>query len=57
MSDELSELKAHASPPMTYAHGIQEGGVPKGLFSAIQDVPIHVRGRYDRYAQRAGPTV
>ncbi len=33
-------------PPMTLA--VSEGGVPGGLFPAIQDVPIHLRGSYTR---------
>jgi len=34
------------APPMTLA--VSEGGVPGGLFPEIQDVPIHIRGRYTR---------
>lgn len=33
-------------PPMALA--VSEGGVPGGLFPAIQDVPIHLRGSYTR---------
>jgi hypothetical protein len=27
---------------------MQEGGTPKSLFPAMQDVPVHIRGRYDK---------
>ena len=30
---------------------IQEGGTPDSLFPSIQDVPLHVRGRYNKLAE------
>jgi hypothetical protein len=36
------------STPIPCCQAIQEGGTPKSLFPAIQDVPVHIRGRYDR---------
>jgi cytochrome c553 len=45
------ELLVPPKPPRAIA--VQEGGVPGGLFPAIQDVPIHVRGSYSRL----GPVV
>lgn len=38
-------------PPLAMA--MQEGGTPGGLFPAIQDVPLHIRGSY----ARPGPIV
>jgi cytochrome c553 len=40
-----------AEPPLAMA--VQEGGTPGGLFSKIQDVPVHIRGSYTRL----GPVV
>jgi cytochrome c553 len=40
-----------SEPPLAMA--VQEGGTPGGLFSTIQDVPIHIRGSY----ARLGPKV
>jgi hypothetical protein len=54
-SEELMKLEGQRealrktllpAPPLTL--GAQEGGTPGGLFPAIQDVPIHVRGSYTR---------
>jgi cytochrome c553 len=45
---ELAELRAHAPPPLTFANGAQEGGVPNSEHAGVHDVAIHVRGRYDR---------
>ncbi|MDA1014206.1 MAG: DUF1553 domain-containing protein [Planctomycetota bacterium] len=39
-------LNKSEKPPLAMA--IQEGGTPGGLFPAIQDVPIHIRGSYTR---------
>jgi Protein of unknown function (DUF1553)/Protein of unknown function (DUF1549)/Planctomycete cytochrome C len=35
-------------PPPPVALGAQEGGTPGGLFTGIQDVPLHIRGSYTR---------
>lgn len=48
-----NELKAALDVPVPLAIAIQEGGTPGGLFSKIQDVPIHIRGSYTRL----GPVV
>jgi len=37
--------------PIPLAHGLQEGGTPKSLFPGIQDVPVHIRGRYDKLGE------
>ena len=41
-------LRDVVSKPIPVAQAIQEGGTPKSLFPGIQDVPVHIRGRYDR---------
>jgi hypothetical protein len=52
-SDKRRELIAHRdrlqallSVPVPLAMATTEGGTPGGLFPAIQDVPIHIRGSY-----------
>ncbi len=50
---ERERLEAAMPPAPPRAMAVQEGGVPGGLFPAIQDVPIHVRGSYTRF----GPVV
>lgn len=41
-------LKAELLPEPPLAEAASEGGMPGGLFPGIQDVPIHVRGSYNR---------
>ncbi|MCA9418097.1 MAG: DUF1553 domain-containing protein, partial [Candidatus Omnitrophica bacterium] len=48
LSEELAELQSHPRPPLEYANGIQEGGVPDTEYVGFQDVRVHIRGRYDR---------
>ena len=43
---DLLQKELPPEPPMALA--VSEGGVPGGLFPAIQDVPIHIRGSYTR---------
>jgi hypothetical protein len=50
---ERDRLQAAMPPKPPQAIAVQEGGVPKGLFPAIQDVPVHIRGSYNRF----GPVV
>lgn len=53
LESQLSVLRSGLlpEPPLTMA--IQEGGTPSSLFTGIQDVPIHRRGKYTEL----GPTV
>jgi hypothetical protein len=50
---ELALLDAAAPPPLAFAHGVAEGGVPGSPHAGLHDVALHVRGRYDRL----GPVV
>ncbi len=38
-------------PPIPYANGAQEGGVPGSPHAGTHDVRIHIRGRYDRLGE------
>jgi hypothetical protein len=51
LSAELADLESRPLPPLEYANGIQEGGVPETPLAGIQDVPVHIRGRYDRLGE------
>ena len=42
------ELRRELLPEPPLAMAVQEGGTPGGLFPNIQDVPIHIRGSYNR---------
>jgi cytochrome c553 len=50
---ERDQLRGELLPEPPLAMAVQEGGTPGGLFSKIQDVPLHIRGSY----ARLGPTV
>jgi hypothetical protein len=45
---ELDELRCIRFPPLEFANGAQEGGVPGSPHAGVHDVRIHIRGRYDR---------
>ena len=47
----LAELRNRVPPPISMAHGLQEGGVPESPHAGTHDVKIHVRGRYDRLGE------
>ena len=42
------KLQNEMPAPLPLAIAVQEGGTAGGLFPAIQDVPIHIRGSYAR---------
>ncbi len=44
----LEELRREMLPEPPLALAAQDGGTPGGLFTGIQDVPVHVRGSYTR---------
>ncbi|WP_020471118.1 PSD1 and planctomycete cytochrome C domain-containing protein [Zavarzinella formosa] len=49
---ELEALKARPMPPVPVVLAIQDGGIPGGMFPAVQDVPIHIRGSYTRLGEK-----
>ncbi len=51
LQTERSTLQQQIAQPVPLAHGLQEGGTPQSMFAGIQDVPIHIRGRYDRLGE------
>jgi hypothetical protein len=48
---ELDALKKAPLPPLEYANGAQEGGVPGSPHGGVHDVRVHLRGRYDRLGE------
>ncbi len=46
--ERRDRLQKELPPEPPLALAVSEGGVPGGLFPAIQDVPIHLRGSYTR---------
>ncbi len=49
---QIDALKK-ALPPVDYANGAEEGGVPGSPHQGVHDVRIHFRGRYDRLGDLA----
>ena len=47
LETELRTLEAETPPPLEYATGIQEGGVPNTGYAGTQDVRVHRRGDYN----------
>jgi hypothetical protein len=45
---EIERLKREAPPPIPYANGAQEGGVPGSPHAGVHDVRVHIRGSYAR---------
>jgi hypothetical protein len=48
LQSERSRLKEKLDQPIPIVHAMQDGGTPQSMFAGVQDVPIHIRGRYDR---------
>jgi hypothetical protein len=49
---EQEEMRRVTFPPLAFANGAQDGGVPGSPHAGVHDVRIHVRGRYDRLGER-----
>ncbi|MFN3650149.1 MAG: PSD1 and planctomycete cytochrome C domain-containing protein [Armatimonadota bacterium] len=47
----LEEHRRQAPPPVQYANGAQEGGVPGSPHAGVHDVPVHIRGSYSRLGE------
>jgi hypothetical protein len=48
---QLNALALTPTPPVEYANGAQEGGVPGSPHAGVHDVRIHFRGRYDHLGE------
>ena len=60
LNARLDTLRKSLPPPLEYANGAQEGGVPESPHAGVHDVRVHLRGRYDRLAElvpRRFPTI
>jgi hypothetical protein len=51
LAGELHQRKGEV-PPLPCANGIQEGGIRYSLYPGVQDVSIHIRGRYEQLGER-----
>src|SRR5262249_51329484 len=60
LAAELDTLKKTPLPPLAYAHGAQEGGIPDGSHPGVHDTRVHLRGSYLRLGElvpRRFPTI
>src|SRR5207248_830441 len=48
---DLDARKKAPPPPLEYANGAQDGGVPGSPHAGTHDVRVHLRGRYDRLGE------
>jgi hypothetical protein len=48
LSAELDALRKNPPAPPAFAHGAQEGGIPKTMYAGFHDVRVHARGSYLR---------
>lgn len=51
IAQELETVKKSPPPPLTFANGVQEGGVPESPHDGIHDAHIHIRGSYARLGE------
>jgi hypothetical protein len=51
LEGELEAYRKNAPPPIPYAMGAKEGGVPGTKYAGFHDAQIHIRGRYDRLGE------
>jgi len=52
LRSDLEGLKQHTPPPFPVALAAQEGGVPKSAYEGCGDARIHIRGSYQRLADK-----
>lgn len=52
LAAERDALERALLPAPPKSLGIQDGGTPGGIFTGIQDVPVHIRGSYTRLGER-----
>ena len=52
LTAERDALERSLLPAPPKSLGIQDGGTPGGIFTGIQDVPVHIRGSYTRLGER-----
>lgn len=52
LAAERDALERSLLPAPPKSLGIQDGGTPGGIFTGIQDVPVHIRGSYTRLGER-----
>jgi hypothetical protein len=52
LAAERDALERSLLPAPSKSLGIQDGGTPGGMFTGIQDVPVHFRGSYTRLGER-----
>ncbi|MDF2439849.1 MAG: hypothetical protein JWN98_833, partial [Abditibacteriota bacterium] len=60
LTAEHDALRKATPPPLQYAHGAQEGGIPESAYAGFHDVRVHKRGSYARLGDvvpRAFPAV
>ncbi len=48
LRSEVDALKKSPPPPLRFANGAQEGGVPGSPHEGVHDVRVHIRGSYAR---------
>ncbi len=48
LSAQLEVLRKNPPPPVRFANGVQEGGVPESPHAGVHDVKVHIRGNYAR---------
>ncbi|MBI3412207.1 MAG: PSD1 domain-containing protein [Planctomycetes bacterium] len=48
LTAELDALKKMPLPPVAFAHGAQDGGIPGTIYAGFHDVKVHIRGSYLR---------
>jgi hypothetical protein len=48
LSGELDSLRKNMPPPIEYAEGAQDGGIPETDYAGFHDARVHIRGNYAR---------
>ena len=51
MRTRLATLRKQKAPPVAYAVGVEEGGVPGTNHAGVHDVRVHIRGQYARLGE------
>jgi hypothetical protein len=50
-ADAVETLVQNAPPPIPYANGVQEGGIPGSPYAGTRNIRLHIRGNHEKLGE------